>query len=466
MDANVVHERNDQVVGNLENDRVDGNPEKLPRGFALAWSTRGISISVNFLILGYLTFYLTDVVGMGAGLVGGLLLASKIFDGVTDLLVGFIIDKTKTKYGKARPYEIIIVPLWIATVLLFSVPDMPVVWQATYVFVLFSIINSVFATFLTNTDSVYLGRAVSTEINRSKVLAITGLVIMIVSISVSIIFPQLLAMWGETNYGWTKITLLFAVPLGLIGLIRFFAVKEKLEDPSKIKKYGLKESLLALKQNKYIFIFSLAAFFVHIVNGLSINITAYYFEYIVGDLGKMSIFYMTSIATPLLLLLFPSFIKKIGSINVAKVALIIGLFGSVVKIFAGSNMTLLIIGSLISGIGTIPITMMVAIYVIDCMDYGEWKTGKRVEGVTNSIYNFSTKIANGVAVGGLGLILSVVGYSGKLNVQSDLANGAIIALFSWIPAILFAIAFLILHFYDLDSKMDKIKADLKARHSS
>lgn len=456
MGEHAIRERDNQV---------SGITEKLPRGYSLAWSTRGVSVSVNFIILGYLTFYLTDVVGMGAGLVGALLLASKIFDGVTDLIVGFIIDRTKTRFGKARPYEIMIIPLWISTVLLFSVPNMGLVGQAIYVFIMFSLVNSVFTTFLNGAEATYLRRSVSSEVNRSKMLAITGLVIMVVSVAVSVLFPQLMTKWGTTSFGWTKIALLFAVPLTFIGLVRFFVVKEKMEDPVKIEKYGVKESLLALKQNKYIFVFALSYFLVMAVNGLSVNITSYYFQYIVGDLGLMSIFNMTAVVVPFLILFFPSLIKKFGSIKVAKFALILGIVGSIIKLFAGSNMVVLVLGNLLVGIGTMPMSMLVHIYVIDCMDYGEWKTGKRIEGITNSVNNFASKIANGLAVGSLGVMLGAVGYVGSLDVQPEAVNNVIIGLFSWIPAILFAIALMILHFYDLDEKMDQIKVDLKARRS-
>ena len=94
--------------------------EVLPGYLKWAWTSRGLSLALNVILIMQLTYYCTDMLGMGATLVGTLLLASKIFDGVTDLFVGFIIDATHTKWGKARPYEIFIVFVWGLTVLLFS----------------------------------------------------------------------------------------------------------------------------------------------------------------------------------------------------------------------------------------------------------------------------------------------------------------------------------------------------------
>lgn len=70
-----------------------------------------------------ITYYCTNSLGLSPGIVGTLLLVSKLFDGFTDLIAGLIIDKTKTKYGKARPYELCILGVWICTVLLFSTPN-------------------------------------------------------------------------------------------------------------------------------------------------------------------------------------------------------------------------------------------------------------------------------------------------------------------------------------------------------
>ena len=91
------------------------NPNNVGIFKSITFSSRSASNAVAAVVMGYLTFYCTDMLSMPASLVGTLLLATKIFDGFTDLVAGFIVDKTHTKLGKARPYEIAIVGVWLST---------------------------------------------------------------------------------------------------------------------------------------------------------------------------------------------------------------------------------------------------------------------------------------------------------------------------------------------------------------
>ncbi len=101
--------------------------------------------------------------------------------------------------------------------------------------------------------------------------------------------------------------------------------------------------------------------------------------------------------------------------------------------------------------------------VSDTIDYGEWKTGCRTEGLVNSACSFGYKIGNGVGSALLGLILDMSGYVGQAAVQTAEACVAIRVCFAWIPIGVFAACFLILHFYKLDKEFDGIIADLKKR---
>ena len=113
------------------------------------WQARAVSMGSMTIVLGYLTIFCTDTLMLPAALVGTLLLVSKIFDGVTDLIAGYIIENTKTRWGKARPYEFFIIALWLATWALFSCPEgWSSVVKCVWVFVMYTLVNSIFATFL------------------------------------------------------------------------------------------------------------------------------------------------------------------------------------------------------------------------------------------------------------------------------------------------------------------------------
>lgn len=443
--------------------------EKLPFWFAPAWSTRATSLALNVVLIGYLTYYCTDMLGMSATLVGILLLASKLFDGFTDLVVGFIIDKTNTRFGKARPYEICIVLVWVFTVMIFSVPDVGESVQAVYVFVMYTLINSVCATFLNGTDAVYMARAIRKNENQVKVLSVNGMIVMAAAIVFSIIMPQLVAGVGATKEGWTTIALMFAVPLGLIGMLRFVLIKEVVADEKteqteeeKQSKLSMKESLKAICGNKYIFIIAGALLIVNIINNLG-TATTYYFKYIVGDIGLQSMTAITNLVTPLLLIFYPFMTKKFGNTKLLQGGALLGIIGLAIRTIGGTNIITIIVGGLFMGIGVMPISMMINVYLIECMDFGEWKTGMRIEGSLASVTSFASKLGSGLASALTGIVMGLAGYDGSLAVQSDMANFSIVAIYNYLPLILFVVMFVLTMMYNLDKKMPQIREELEQR---
>lgn len=96
--------------------------EKVGLGKLLLWNSSSCSVALSTLMLGYVTFYCTDVLQLAPALVGTLFMVSKIFDSFTDIVAGFIVDRTQTRWGKGRPYEIFMLFLWLSTWLLFSCP--------------------------------------------------------------------------------------------------------------------------------------------------------------------------------------------------------------------------------------------------------------------------------------------------------------------------------------------------------
>ncbi len=442
------------------------------RMYPLAWSTRGFSLGVNSLLLMQATFYATQSLGLSAGMVGTMFLVSKIFDGVTDLIAGFIIDKTHTKLGKARPYELFLIPTWILTVIFFSTPaSLGTAGKMVWVFILYVLIQAVCVTFLSASETSFLARSTTDDALRAKALTVAGILATMVPTVASIILPQLIARWGSQPGGWTKIMLVFAVPLTIIGLFRFLFIKEIEVDDSvgaqKKDDISLKEGLKAIAKNKYLFIFVGATFFCAVFNNLNSGIGTYYFQYIMGDIGKMSIIGMLGLLTPFTLMIFPLAVRKGNAMNFVRLGLVLAVAGCTVKYFAGSNMTLVLIGSLLMMLpGAAMLQMIGSMFMIQCMDYGEWKTGVRVEAMMNSVNGFASKVGAGIASGLLGVLMGAAGFISGAETQSTSALTAIRMGYSIVPAILCIIMLVILHFYDLEKKQGEIRAELAKRAKS
>ena len=119
--------------------RADGKVTKL---FYLVYSLPVIGYGLVVALLGYVSYFAMNVLGLPALLVGNLILASKIFDGVTDIIGGFIIDHTHTRFGKARPYDWAYVGFCLAALLFFCIPKMTTVATAICVFLVYTLIYS------------------------------------------------------------------------------------------------------------------------------------------------------------------------------------------------------------------------------------------------------------------------------------------------------------------------------------
>lgn len=460
-----------KVKPNWADPATTAENEVLPKYFKWAWTSRGLSLALNVILIMQLTYYCTDMLGMAPTLIGSLLLASKLLDGVTDLVVGFVIDKTNTKLGKARPYEICIVFVWLFTILMFSTPNMGTVGQSVFIFIMYALINSICATFLNGGDAVYLARSVRSESNRVSVMSFNGGIIMLCSIVFSIVLPQLIAGVGATKAGWTVIAASIGIPMALIGILRMVFVKEVVH--TETSKAGQKEENVPLKtglsciiKNKYIWILAGMTFVVQLSTNIGSAVNTYYFKYIMGNIGLATLVSMSSMITPIVMLVFPALTRKFGTVTVLKAGAILGVVGYGIRIVGGTNLVTLTVGSLIGGVAILPITMMISIYLIDTMDYGEWKTGVRVEGMLGSVNSFCSKLGSGIASGMVGLVMGIAGYDGTLAVQSASANASIIALFNYVPMVLMVVLLLLAIAYKLDKELPAIKADLEKKHSA
>ncbi len=439
------------------------NPDKMPWYKTLAWSTRGVSLACGIMVISYLTYYCTNILAMPATLVGTILLISRLFDGVTDLVAGYIVDNTSTRFGKARPYEVCIIFVWLATILMFSCPDLGMVGKVIWIFTTYNLANSVFATMLNASDGVYLARATKNDAQRNVLASVNGIVIMFGTIIVTTLFPILMGTIGLEPGGWTKLAMIFALPLGAIGIGRFIFVKER-EDVvvNQNQRVPVKTLVKSLKGNPYIFILAASVLFFNWVNSQA-TVGTYYFQYIVGDVTKASVIGMLSLLTPVALIFMPMLLKKMSFSKVVILGSILGVVGNVIKGLAGANMTMIVVGSFLCVFAALPLNFYATVMAISCMDYSEWKTGERVEGAFSAMNGFASKVGAGLSSVVIGFAMGAAGFDGAAATQSASAINSIVILFSWLPAVLFVIIIILMKFYKLDDMMPQITAELEER---
>lgn len=230
---------------------------------------------------------------------------------------------------------------------------------------------------------------------------------------------------------------------------------------------GLKDGINAIIHNRYIIILTLAIFTIVIASGLLNTSASYYFTYFIGDISKMSIIAFASFASLIMLVIYTPLSNKFGKANVMKVSLIIAVAGNILRWIGGTNMTTIGIGIAMMLFGIMPLSAYFPLFLFDIMDYSEWKTGVRVEGVLAVLPSFALKVAGGLSVSLGAFILQAAGYDGTLATQSESAMSAISYTFNMLPTLLLGIMTLImLLFFNIDKIMPTVTEDLKKRRES
>ena len=442
------------------------NPNKIGIAKFWGWNARAVSVGCVTVIYGtYFMLYCTDALGVSSAIVGTLLLASKVFDGVTDLFAGYIIDNTHTKLGKARPYELAILGVWVLSWLLFSCP---VAWSDTvkyiYIFILYTLINSVFVTLLNVNQSTYMVRAFPNQTVMVKLNSYGGIVVTIGCAVVSMTFPMLVSSMGQTAAGWSQIMLIYCIPLTVIGLLRFILVPEVVNvDGGNDEKLNVSEMIQVLKKNRYVY-FVLVAYLAYNIT-LGMTFSSYYFTYVVGDVSKLTMISAMTMPLMLVMFIFPVLMKKMRLSRLVMLGAAVGAAGYVINFFAGSNMPVLMAAGLCTGFGGLPIAYVGGMMLLDCGEYNTMIGLPRSLGTVTSFQSFASKVGQGIGTWLLGVLLAVGGYNANLEVQTDAAKMMIRCGYSIIPAILFAVIVITLNFYDLEKKLPELRAKKAAEQN-
>lgn len=449
--------------------RKHEKPKKERVKGAIPYALGNICGLASYTIMAQLTFALTDSFGMAVGTVGLILLVSRCLDGITDIIAGFIIDHTNTRWGKARPYDLMFIPLWICTILCFSVPtSLGNVGKIIWVFVTYNLCQSVVYTFCTCIETVRLKRSF-TENNHIRVITISQIITYLSSLVVGILMPQLISLWGDKPHGWTLITAVFTVPYLICGMLRFFLLKE-LDSDSDVTlssdKIPLKQAVSALFKNPYAFIVGGMALLLGIDATLSASTVTYYFKYIFGDVGMGSVIYMFTLLVLVFLAFLPRITTKLRTKNTLLLGFALLTIGGLLKYIMPVNVLWLGMCVVISTSGTMFANSVRALALTEAMTYGEWQSGVNFEAIYASVSGMCTKIGMGLASVLLGFFLSRGGYDGTLSVQTESALKAIQFTYCGLPAVIGILGILLTLTYTLDKKLPNIRKELAARTAS
>ncbi len=418
----------------------------------------------------FLLFYYTDYAGVSALAVGTIMMVSRFFDGISDVIMGVIVDRTRSKYGKARPWLLrMCIPFALSGILLFSVPTS---WASApklvYVFITYNLVSTVIYTAINVPYSALNALMTQDPYERSVLSIFRNLLATAGTLTINTFTLPLVEYFGDNTSAWTKTFCVFGLLAVAAFLVNFFGTKERVRsvasESGNVEVVPFGAGIKALFRNKYWIMMTgmLALFFLmYSVNG---GATVYYAKDILGDrnlVGTINgIFNVVQIAAMFFIAML---VKKYGKRNVFALGLVLDIIGMLVLNFSGGAISLIVISSVIRGVGNACGGATMWAMVSDTIDYGEWKTGVRTEGLVNSACSFGYKIGNGIGSALLGLILEVGGYVGEAAAQSASALASIKVCFVWIPVAVYLIGLVIMKFYHLDREFDGIIEDLKNR---
>lgn len=462
-------------------------------------------------IMTQLLFFYTDVFHLTAKAAGLMFLISRLLDAAFDVIIGMTADRTKSRWGKFRPYILWgAIPLSVLAFLSFTTPDLAYTAKLVYAYGTF-IVFMFFYSFVNIPYTALLGVISDDPVDRTSASSFKFIGAYLSGIIVSATVLPLAAHFGPNNpaHGWSVTMGIYGVAAVIFFFITFLSTRERIQPIAK-EKTSIKNDLKDLGQNvPWILLFIVTILFIFFVC-IRLSVTTHYFKYYVGEqvapwlshslnilnkyilnpiyslFGKLptpifedthkygfevlaSIFNTLGQALSLVgVVLVPWFTKKVG--RKAAVIILFGaalFFTSSFYFFKPENLTLILTFQILGSITGGPVSALLWVLYADTADYSEWKTGRRATGLVFSASIMSTKV--GWAVGSMiaAFILSLTGFIPNVIQNLDVQSG-LKAMMSIIPAGAGLIGLIILvFFYKLDEPtMKKVKEDLDERRKA
>lgn len=221
------------------------------------------------------------------------------------------------------------------------------------------------------------------------------------------------------------------------------------------------EHFRALSRNKYWWLTLGLNFALWMYNGIANGMAAYIAKYVLGNSNLTAVIGLATVIPMVVGLPFAGpLVAKFGKRNSSLVGLVLVVVGSLLVFVDPSNLWVFFVSIIVRMIGIVPMNAALNAMSADVVDYGEWKTGVRSDGIVFSSSSFSMKVAMGVSAAAIAWILGLSGYDGGAAEQSATTISAMVNTFIWVPIAMVAVMAVLLWLYDLDKRIVDIAAEL------
>ena len=392
------------------------------------------ALLLNAVLATYLNVYYTDVLNL-TPLWGGLFLTifpivSKIIDAVTNIIMGQVIDRTRTKEGKARPWLLLSAPLVsITAILLFTVPEANDTVKAIWVMISYNLFYSFAYTIFNMSHNLMVPLSTRDGTARGGLSVFNQITtIMMSGILVALIFPMvIMPMLGVDQGKWITLMSILAILALPLTLLEYFFTKERVtaesaEEQAEEKPLTFREQLKILFTDRYM-ILMYAYFLIYTIGTTLKNMgLVYYCNYVLGTYNDGITQMLVSVigGVPMGIGIFAVWplAKRFGKRNVTMIGFLLYALGSLICWLFPTSLVIVLIGQFIKNIGGLPCSYVFMALFADCLDHLEWKHDKRVDGAAMSIYNIIAVAMVGIMTGVFNWMLAGAGYVAPITANS------------------------------------------------
>ncbi len=423
----------------------------------------------------FVMIYLTNTVGLNPGIVGSLIAASKFFDGVTDVFFGAMIDKTKTRLGKARPWMLYgYIGCAVTLAAIFAIPvDLGKTAQYAWFFIAYTLLNAVFYT--ANNIAYSALTALVTKNSRERVqmgscrfIFAFGTSLLIQSITIGAV-----AYFGGGAAGWRTVAIIYSLVGLAVNTVSVLSVKELSEEElnesaeetgaETEEKYGLVAAAKLLVSNRF-YLMICGVYILQQVYGAMLNMGIYYMTYVLKNENLYGVF-SWAINIPLIaaLVVTPSLVTRWkGMYRLNLRGYMLGTFGRAMVVVAGymGSIPLMLLFTGIAALGQGPWQGDMNAVIASCSEYTYLTQRKRVDGTMYSCTSLGVKLGGGLGTAIAGWMLAASGFDGKLAVQSPSCIAMLYFMYLWIPMFINLVITFILSKMNVEETNEKLKKEM------
>ena len=422
-------------------------------------------------LVGALTYFYTDKVGIAALTAANVALISKIIDAFTDLIMGKIMDNGKSPKGKCRPWFLrMAIPTFVAIVALFTVPKgMSEGGKFAY-----ALGTNLFASAIVYTAlaipyvSLMVMRTKSID-ERNKMGIWRAIFGYVIGMIIAIVLVPITNLLGPNGVADQAAYIKFAVVVGAIAAVLLFILYRKSEEKAAAEEKpddGLPffQSIGMLFKNKYWVLLLIVNLFSNIIYAISGSAGTYYAKWILGNDNLVGIMGAVGlIPTFVGFIAVGPMVKKLGIKKTLLVSFAIGIAGAVVRVFFPDSLTVTLTAGLLPSFATIPMMCLTGSMNSMATDYNDYLYNNKIIGMSASASSFGGKIASGLGAAMIGWILAAVGYDSAAASATTAVRYGIYSFTIYLPLVLLVIMFLLTTRFDLEAKYADIMKEVHAR---